>query len=81
MNNLFDLLLDLATDPKKQLTFASNPMQLMEASGLAELDRQLIDTTLASELSVLAIGLADPTDDPFPDPDPADPEEDESGNS
>ncbi|MEM9541785.1 MAG: hypothetical protein AAGA60_20100 [Cyanobacteria bacterium P01_E01_bin.42] len=77
MNRLFDFLLDLATSPDKQLAFASNPTQLMEASGLAELDRPLIETALASELYVSAIFFTDPVDDPLPDPDPSDPEEDE----
>jgi len=77
LNNVFDFLLDLATSPKKQLAFASAPTQLMEASGLTELDRRLIETGLTSELSVLAIAFADPVDDPFPDPDPPSPEEDE----
>lgn len=78
MNNLFDVLIDLATAPKKQLAFAGAPKQFMEALGLAELDKQLIesgqkeriDAAFASEKSVLAVGCFDPVEDPLPDPDP-----------
>ncbi|OJJ25722.1 hypothetical protein BI308_09995 [Roseofilum reptotaenium AO1-A] len=86
MNNLVNFLADLAVAPEKQLAFAGTPKQLLGASGLAELDRQLIERgdkddiaiALGSELSVLAIAAADPVEDPFPDPDPSDPEPSES---
>jgi hypothetical protein len=82
LNNLFDFLIDLAIAPKKQLAFAITPKQFMEASGLAELDKQLIESgqkdnisnALASELSVLAVATVDPVEDPLPDPDPESPE-------
>lgn len=82
LNNLFDFLVNLATSPKQQLSFASTPKQFIEASGLAELDRQLVESggkdgisvAFGSELSVLAIAVTDPIDDPLPDPDPEPPE-------
>jgi len=89
LNNLVNFLADLAVAPEKQLAFAGTPKQLLEASGLAELDKQLIKRgqkddiaiALGRDLSVLAIAAADPVEDPFPDPDPSEPSEPSDSDS
>ncbi|MEG4203443.1 hypothetical protein QUA20_05885 [Microcoleus sp. Pol7_A1] len=78
MNNLLDLLTDLALDTKKQSAFLNNPSPLMDEVGLSEAEQTAmmsgenakIAALFAEERVRFAITLIDPGPDPLPDPDP-----------
>jgi hypothetical protein len=78
MSKLFDLLTDLALDPKKQSVFINNPSSLMNEVGLSEAeqtalaskDSAKIAAFFADEQVSLAVTTSDPGPDPLPDPDP-----------
>lgn len=82
MSNLFEFLTNLATDPKKQETFAQNPQAMMEAARLSEADKVVVtdgDTAkiaavFANGISQLAVIVTEPGPDPLPDPDPPSPD-------
>ncbi|WP_424102241.1 hypothetical protein [Moorena producens] len=78
MSKLFDLLTDLALDPKKQSVFINNPSSVMEKVGLSEAEQTAmiskepanIAALFADEQVPLALTFGDPGPDPLPDPDP-----------
>jgi hypothetical protein len=85
MSSLFNFLIDLATDPKKQELFEQNSSALMAAAGLTEThsttlksrNRADITAAFADELETgefrAVTGsciIGDPGPDPEPDPDP-----------
>ncbi|NET64750.1 MAG: hypothetical protein F6K63_10265 [Moorea sp. SIO1G6] len=78
MSKLFDLLTDLALDPKKQSVFINNPSSVMDKVGLSEAEQTAmiskeptkIAVLFAEEQVPLALSLVDPGPDPLPDPDP-----------
>lgn len=78
MGKLFDLLTDLALDPKKQSVFINNPRALMDEVGLSEIEQSAmiskesakVAAFFADEPVQLAITTSDPGPDPLPDPDP-----------
>jgi len=79
MSKLFDLLTDLALDPKKQNIFINNPTTLIEEVGLSQTEQSAITSKetakvaalFTGEQAPLAISMADPGPDPLPDPDPS----------
>jgi hypothetical protein len=78
MSNLFDFMIALATDPKRQLAFAHAPAAVMEAAGLAKTDRVVLESRDGSQIAAIyahelpepAFCVWDPNPDPMPDPDP-----------
>ncbi len=78
MSKLFDLLTDLALDPKKQSVFINNPSSVMDKVGLSEAEQTAmiskepakIAALFADEQVPLALSMGDPGPDPLPDPDP-----------
>ncbi|MDJ0675518.1 MAG: hypothetical protein QNJ36_09090 [Calothrix sp. MO_167.B42] len=78
MSKLFDLLTDLALDPKKQSVFINDPRTLMEDVGLSEAEQTAIISKESAQVAALfadeqiplAITIGDPGPDPLPDPDP-----------
>ncbi|NEQ84224.1 MAG: hypothetical protein F6K26_29835 [Moorea sp. SIO2I5] len=78
MSKLFDLLTDLALDPKKQSVFINNPSSVMDEVGLSEAEQTAIISKEPAEIAGLfadeqvpiALTMMDPGPDPLPDPDP-----------
>ncbi|NEO49360.1 MAG: hypothetical protein F6K55_36780 [Moorea sp. SIO4A3] len=78
MSKLFDLLTDLALDPKKQSVFINNPSSIMDEVGLSEAEQTAMISKEPAEIAglfadkqvPLALSMADPGPDPLPDPDP-----------
>ncbi|NEO81539.1 hypothetical protein [Moorena sp. SIO4G3] len=78
MSKLFDLLTDLALDPKKQSVFINNPSSVMDKVGLSEAEQTAmiskepakIAGLFADKQVPLALTMGDPGPDPLPDPDP-----------
>ncbi|NEP29178.1 hypothetical protein [Moorena sp. SIO3I6] len=78
MSKLFDLLTDLALDPKKQSVFINNPSSLMDKVGLSEAEQTAMISKEAAKIAALfaeqqvplALTFFDPGPDPLPDPDP-----------
>lgn len=81
LNTLLNFLTDLATNPQKELAFAKNPNTLMDLAGLSQeyqailksKEKTAISAVFTNEFTVLACGCIDPSEDPLPDPDPAEP--------
>ncbi|NEO17318.1 MULTISPECIES: hypothetical protein [unclassified Moorena] len=79
MSKLFDLLTDLALDPKKQSVFINNPSSVMDKVGLSEAEQTAMSSKEAGNIAALfadkqvplAITAFDPGPDPLPDPDPS----------
>lgn len=78
MSKLFDLLTDLALDPKKQSVFINNPSSVMDKVGLSEAEQTAIISKEPAKIAALfadeqvpiALTFVDPGPDPLPDPDP-----------
>jgi len=81
MSKLLEFFTDLATDPQKQLAFASNPQAIIKDANLSVEARALVlnrnGAKIASsmkECPQLAIFFTDPGPDPDPDSDPPQPD-------
>ena len=83
LSKLFNFLTDVAANPQRQVAFAQSPTAVMDAAGLTQADRAILEgrqtgkiaAAFADELPVLSIAHREPDPDPSPDPDPTpDPE-------
>lgn len=78
MNELFEFLVHMATDPRTQLNFAHDPAAVLRTAQVAEADQAVAGNTeqitalFSRELSQPANCFVDPGPDPSPDPDPPD---------
>lgn len=78
MTKLLEFLTDLAANPRKQSAFAQTPTAVIEAAGLTEAERAVLESrnstrvaaAFADELVPVAIAFREPDPDPSPDPDP-----------
>lgn len=79
MNNLFTFLTDIVINPKKQMAFAKQSDSVINAGGLSEAEKAIIESKISSKIAELfanetphlAALCIDPSpDDPLPDPDP-----------
>lgn len=84
MSKLLHFLIDLATDPQKQIAFASIPEAVMDAAQLGEADKLALKSKDKAKIAApfadecLQIFCMDPVPDPMPDPDPPEPDSPDS---
>lgn len=79
MSKLFELLTDLALNPKKQGAFIDNPSSVMDELGLSEVEHTAMISKEPTKIAALfpdeqvplALTYFDPGPDPLPDPDPS----------